>query len=245
MKFHHFEWGFTLLEVIMTFVLFAIVGTVAVSYFTKGITRTDIPVTQLQTDASLQLVLENMIADKTANSTFNTNLVAFGSNLGTINATQNIYGSGSNYIVTQKDFVCPSANAFVTNSNFESVFAGDHQAVDDLWSQPDLSFQFHGRELQHSRWQLTWTGSVSNRWVREKGFTLLELICVLVLLGIVAVLSTRMFFQCDPRVYAGPQFRRRRAEGAERHAAADHRFPPIWTRRFLPGRAVRLRTIRH
>jgi prepilin-type N-terminal cleavage/methylation domain-containing protein len=36
-------------------------------------------------------------------------------------------------------------------------------------------------------------GSVSNRWVREKGFTLLELICVLVLLGIVAVLSTRMF----------------------------------------------------
>ncbi|MEA4856796.1 type II secretion system protein [Solidesulfovibrio sp.] len=117
MKRRHCDWGFTLLEVIMTFVLFAIVGTVAVSYFTKGITRTDIPVTQLQTDASLQLVLENMIADKTTNTTFNTNLVAFCSNLGTINATQNTYGSGSNYIVTQKDFVCPSANTFVTNSN--------------------------------------------------------------------------------------------------------------------------------
>ncbi|WP_428565386.1 MAG: type II secretion system protein [Solidesulfovibrio sp. DCME] len=109
------EWGFTLLEVILTFVLFAIVATVAVSYFTKGITRTDIPVTQLQTDASLQLVLENMIADKTA--VYNTNLTGFYSNLGTIDASQSVYGSGSNYIVTQKDFVCPSSNAFVTNSN--------------------------------------------------------------------------------------------------------------------------------
>lgn len=107
--------GFTLLEVIMTFVLFAIVCTVAVSYFSSGVTRTDIPVTQLQTDASLQLVLENMIADKKAS--YDTNLVSFSSNLGTINATQSVYGSGSNYIVTQKDFVCPSGNAFVANAS--------------------------------------------------------------------------------------------------------------------------------
>lgn len=107
--------GFTLLEVIMTFVLFAIVCTVAISYFSSGVTRTDIPVTQLQTDASLQLVLENMIADKKAS--YDTDLNGLSNALGTLNVSQSVYGSGTNYIVTQKYFVCPSGNAFVANAS--------------------------------------------------------------------------------------------------------------------------------
>lgn len=103
--------GFTLLEVILTFVLFAIVCAMAVSFFSSGVTRTDIPMTQLQTDARLQLVLENMIADQQA--TFSTNLNGFNTRLGTIDVSQDTYGSGSNYVVTQKKYVCPGDHNFV------------------------------------------------------------------------------------------------------------------------------------
>ncbi|WP_300154316.1 type II secretion system protein [Solidesulfovibrio sp.] len=105
--------GFTLLEVIMTFVILAIVCVVAVSSFTGGVTRTDVPVKQLQTDAKLQLVLENMISNWWLN--YNNQLVAFNANIGNANVVSTKYGSGSSYVITQKQFVCPSGGSFVAN----------------------------------------------------------------------------------------------------------------------------------
>ncbi|EFL49897.1 hypothetical protein DesfrDRAFT_3354 [Solidesulfovibrio fructosivorans JJ]] len=107
--------GFTLLEIIMTLVLFGIVAMIAASYFSSGITRTDIPVKQLQTDASLQLVLENMISDKEKGNY--SNLSAFNTALGTVGQVQTMHGSGSSYVITNKNFVCPDSNTFVTNSS--------------------------------------------------------------------------------------------------------------------------------
>ncbi|MFU2208824.1 type II secretion system protein [Solidesulfovibrio sp. C21] len=107
--------GFTLLEIIMTLVLFGIVAVIAASYFSAGITRTDIPVKQLQTDASLQLVLENMISDQ--QKKFPGDLNGFNGALGTPGQVQSTYGSGSSYVVTDQRFVCPESNTFVTNTS--------------------------------------------------------------------------------------------------------------------------------
>ncbi|MGE4536840.1 MAG: type II secretion system protein [Desulfovibrio sp.] len=107
--------GFTLLEIIMTFVLFGIVAVIAASYFSSGITRTDIPVKQLQTDASLQLVLENMISDQ--QKKYPSNLDGFNTALGTVGTSQSTYGSGSSYLITDKRFVCPQDKAFATNTS--------------------------------------------------------------------------------------------------------------------------------
>ncbi len=107
--------GFTLLEVIMTFVILAIVCVVAVSSFTGGVTRTDVPVKQLQTDAKLQLVLENMISDWMVS--YQNGLIAFNANLSNVNVASTTYGNGSSYIITQKQFVCPSGGSFVANAS--------------------------------------------------------------------------------------------------------------------------------
>jgi type II secretory pathway pseudopilin PulG len=108
--------GFTLLEVILTFVIFAIVCLVAVTTFNRGMTRTDIPVKQLQTDASLQLVLENMIADKT--SSYQNDLVGFNATLDAVGSVASKYatGGGGSYIISQKEFVCPVSGAFVATA---------------------------------------------------------------------------------------------------------------------------------
>lgn len=103
--------GFTLLEVIMTFVLLAIVAVVAVSTFSGGLTRTDVPVLQLQTDASLQLVLENMIADQGAS--FANDLAGFNNVLGDVGTVASRYANGTTYVLTEKRFVCPQDNTFV------------------------------------------------------------------------------------------------------------------------------------
>ena len=113
----HVEQGFTLLEVVLTFVIFAIVCLVAVTAFNRGMTRTDIPVKQLQTDASLQLVLENMISAKTAS--YSNDLVGFSAALGATNTVTSNYatGGGGNYIISQKDFVCPGSGNFAVTAN--------------------------------------------------------------------------------------------------------------------------------
>lgn len=111
MKTKYFSLGFTLLEVVMTFVLLAIVAVIAVSTFSGGVTRTDVPVRQLQTDASLQLVLENMIADKEYN--FSMNLDTFSNSLGDVNVVTSKYAKGTNYVLTEKRFVCPQDHTFV------------------------------------------------------------------------------------------------------------------------------------
>ena len=50
--------GFTLLELIMTIVLFGIVSVMVVSFFNPATTKSYLPAQQLQTDAQLQLVLK-------------------------------------------------------------------------------------------------------------------------------------------------------------------------------------------
>ena len=112
----HAAQGFTLLEVVLTFVIFAIVCLVAVTSFNRGMMRRDIPVKQLQTDASLQLVLENMIADKT--TSYQNNLIGFNTALGATDTVASKYGTGGggNYIISQKEFVCPISGNFTATS---------------------------------------------------------------------------------------------------------------------------------
>lgn len=109
--------GFTLIEIIATIVLFGLVAVMGVSFFSSGVTRTDIPVTQLQADAHLQLVLENMIADKENSYSANgTALKNFADALGSVNSSQSTYGSGRNYYLSEKRFVCPNvSNSFQNN----------------------------------------------------------------------------------------------------------------------------------
>lgn len=108
--------GFTLIEIIATIVLFGLVAVMAVSFFTSGVTRTDVPIAQLQADAQLQLVLENMIAD-TATGATNSNLQVFTNTLGAVNTAQSTYGNGVSYYIASKQFVCPNAsNGFEANA---------------------------------------------------------------------------------------------------------------------------------
>uniref|UniRef100_I2Q4Q5 Prepilin-type N-terminal cleavage/methylation domain-containing protein n=1 Tax=Desulfovibrio sp. U5L TaxID=596152 RepID=I2Q4Q5_9BACT len=108
--------GFTLIEILLTFVLFGLVALMAVSYFGVGMTRTDIAKNQLQTDATLQLVMENMIAAQ-ATSAYNADLKAFDATLGTVGVPQSTYGNGASYLITEKTFVCPSGSTFVANAD--------------------------------------------------------------------------------------------------------------------------------
>jgi len=109
--------GFTLLELVLTIVIFALVGIMAVSFFNKGVTRSDIPISQLQADASLQLVLENMIQDANASG-----LGAINANVGTVGSSSTFYGNNTShyisYYVANKMYVCPdSTNTFVKSIN--------------------------------------------------------------------------------------------------------------------------------
>ncbi len=104
--------GFTLLEIVMTIVLFSLVSVMALSFFNPSTTKTHIPVQQLQSDAFLQLVMENMIADKQANFANNLNGLCANVNVG----SQNTYGNGSNYYVVERRYVCPNASDVLVNS---------------------------------------------------------------------------------------------------------------------------------
>lgn len=55
--------GFSLIEIIITLVVLAIAGAMLATFMGPGITRVADPLTALQNDASLQMVMENMIAD--------------------------------------------------------------------------------------------------------------------------------------------------------------------------------------
>lgn len=104
--------GFTLLELILTIVIFAFIGMMAVSFFNRGVTRSDIPIRQLQVDASLQLVLENMIqVAKQAD-----NLAGLNANIGNVGTVSSFCANGGSYYVAQKNYVCPNANRVFTTS---------------------------------------------------------------------------------------------------------------------------------
>jgi len=104
--------GFTLLELILTIVIFAIVGIMAVSFFHRGVTGTDIAVSQLQADAHLQLVLENMIQAAKANFS------DIADNIPAANTTGTAFANNGSYFVAQKEYVCPNntTNSFETST---------------------------------------------------------------------------------------------------------------------------------
>lgn len=55
--------GFTLIEVIITIVIVAILATMSYTYFGKSITQSGVPVIRLQQAMQLQTVMENITAD--------------------------------------------------------------------------------------------------------------------------------------------------------------------------------------
>ena len=109
--------GFTLLELVLTIVIFALVGIMAVSFFNRGVTRSDIPISQLKADASLQLVLENMIQGANSYES-NADMGGFNSSIKVDSSNMsNSYGDGNLYYVANKIFVCPDAtNTFVASN---------------------------------------------------------------------------------------------------------------------------------
>jgi len=83
--------GFTLIEIIITLVVLGIAGAMLATFMGPGITRSADPLLALQNDASLQAVMENMIADQQIN--FSANLSGFSTALGASGSDQsNTYG---------------------------------------------------------------------------------------------------------------------------------------------------------
>ena len=74
--------GFTLIEIIITLVVLAIAGTMLAVFMGPGITKVSDPLTALQNDASLQMVMENLIARASATdmATLKTEIGASGAN---------------------------------------------------------------------------------------------------------------------------------------------------------------------
>jgi prepilin-type N-terminal cleavage/methylation domain-containing protein len=111
--------GFTLLEIIITLVILGLVAVMGTSFFTSGVTRTDVAIKQLQVDAKLQFVLENMIQD--AKASYSNNLSGFAAKLNnSVDASSGLsaeYGEGNYYYIENINFVCPNKTTYT----FESV----------------------------------------------------------------------------------------------------------------------------
>lgn len=110
--------GFTLVEIILTLVILGLVAMMGVSFFNVGVTRTDVAINQLQVDAKLQLVLENMIQDANIYMV-NNDLSGFYNKLtSSVDETtglSSVYGDGSSdgyYYIANKQFVCPNATTY-------------------------------------------------------------------------------------------------------------------------------------
>jgi len=93
--------GFTLLEVIITLVVVAVVGAMLFSYFGSSLIQSSTPINRLHTTFSLQQALENITADYRKNYTANlTGLQALVVSEGT--SQNNSYGQ---YSVVENRFI--------------------------------------------------------------------------------------------------------------------------------------------
>ena len=107
--------GFTLVELIVTLIIVAFIGMMAVSFFQRSVTQQDVAVTQLKADASLQLVLENMIQAYGSTSRNSNDLINLSNAVGDVGESSNNFGKTGdannviNYTVAAKDFVCPNS----------------------------------------------------------------------------------------------------------------------------------------
>jgi prepilin-type N-terminal cleavage/methylation domain-containing protein len=89
--------GFTLIEIIITLVVFAILATMLVSYLGSSVTGSAQPLVILQNDMSLQGVMENIRADMTANNSLASLKTAVGAD-----SQDNSYGV---YTVVYNDYI--------------------------------------------------------------------------------------------------------------------------------------------
>jgi prepilin-type N-terminal cleavage/methylation domain-containing protein len=115
--------GFTLVEIIITITIVAIVAAMMSTFFGKALTQSPVPIVNLQKATSLQAVMENIISDSDSflfppvtgtksGPTSCANLVTLQGNI-----TANVYGA---YTVVQNGFITnlgdtPNNNCTATN----------------------------------------------------------------------------------------------------------------------------------
>ncbi|MBF0530920.1 MAG: prepilin-type N-terminal cleavage/methylation domain-containing protein, partial [Deltaproteobacteria bacterium] len=89
--------GFTLLEVIITLVLFAILGAMILPYYYSGAMDKNAPLTSLTTPLSVQAIMASIIADYNSSTSYQTDPATnFASQIVIPN-----YGLTANYIITK------------------------------------------------------------------------------------------------------------------------------------------------
>ncbi|MDA8088169.1 MAG: prepilin-type N-terminal cleavage/methylation domain-containing protein [Nitrospiraceae bacterium] len=99
--------GFTLIEIIVTIVIVAILASMLYSYFGPAITGSGVPVARLESAMAAQSAMENVTADYMAN--YQTNLSGLQTNIGREGSALNAsYGSGT---VIDNHFITWSGNA--------------------------------------------------------------------------------------------------------------------------------------
>lgn len=98
----HRNYGFTLIEVILSLVVAGVLAAMIFSYFGTSIIRSSTPVVLLQNALSLQQVMENMTMDYKAN--FTGNLAGLRTKIGTVSTIpkSNSYG---NYEVVSNGYI--------------------------------------------------------------------------------------------------------------------------------------------
>ena len=100
--------GFTLVEVILTVIIVAVLATMLYSYFGSAITGSSVPVKRLQTAMAAQAAMENVTSDYMANSS---DLAGLKGRIGTEGSAINaVYGQGT---VIDNHFITWSAGADV------------------------------------------------------------------------------------------------------------------------------------
>lgn len=104
--------GFSLIEIILTLVVLGIAGAMLATFMGPGITRSSDPLRALQNDASLQAVMENMIAEQ--EKTYPADLSGFSATIGAVGVTPtNIYGT---YYVERNNECYLDGNVFTNGT---------------------------------------------------------------------------------------------------------------------------------
>ncbi len=92
--------GFTLIEIILTLIIAAVVGAGLVQYLGTALTQSSVPIQRLNQSLGLQQVMENITADYEKNYRFNLNTLK--SNIGGAGPQTNSYGE---YVVVENNFI--------------------------------------------------------------------------------------------------------------------------------------------
>lgn len=136
--------GFTLLEVIVTLVLAAILGTILVSFMGTNLTESVQSVNRVRNTYDLGKVIENITADyKKMMATDATPLATIKSNVGAPGGSTTVYNAYGSYKVINNDyitFVCTGSNCTATNGGSSILKVtianpGNTQTITALFTQ--------------------------------------------------------------------------------------------------------------